>query len=59
MKMLRLFGLEIEIKRDDGPITVIALFERLLHVGTHTLEEILLHRWFITVTGQAVRDDRP
>src|ERR1700722_3178711 len=57
--MLRLVVLEIKIERDQRPITVVALSQRLLYDGSHAFEEILIHRWLFAVGRPTVRDNRP
>ena len=57
--MLRLVVFEVEIERDERPIAVVTVPQRLLYDGPNALEEILIHGRLIAVGRFPVGDNRP
>ena len=57
--MFRLVVFEVQIQRDQGPIAMIPVPQRLLDDGTDAIEEVMLHGRLVPAQRLAMRDDRP
>jgi hypothetical protein len=54
--MLGLFGLEVQIERNQRPIATIPVSQRFFHDRPDALKEILFHRGLVSRNGSAMSD---
>ncbi len=57
--MGRFIGLEVQIEGDQGPVSVVAIPQSLLHQWTNALKEVLPHGRLVAVDGFPVGHKRP